>query len=608
LNKLSLSGLRYSRGITCAAIAAACASEFVSAQARVEPIVVTASRAPETVASSLRDVSVLSGDDLRASGVSDIVDVLQSVPGVEIVASGPGATPSIFIRGANSNHTLVLIDGQRLSSVFSGANALQHLAVYQIERIEIVRGAAASLYGADAVGGVIQIFTRSDAGTSARIAGGEARSLNASARAGFGDASQRFSISASHRSSTGYNAIVDPNNFSYNADRDGYRFDTFQASASSAPSASLKLDATALFANGHSQYDGSADFDDRIKSRIYSASASARYSHDPAWVSVLRIGNGMDDAEFISTFPGRFKTRHAQLTWQNNLALSTTLSLWNALEWRRESVSSTDPLPVTSRRTVSAVIGGDFTAGAFRASPSVRLDDSDQYGSRTTASLSLGYTVSPAWRLSMNGGTSFKPPTFNDLYYPGFANPLLSPEKGRSFEASVRWKQRIHQASVTAYRNNVRDLIQFQCDENFNCAPQNVASARLQGLTFSASSRWQTLNIDANLDLAKPENAATEKWLPRRARVHGALKLSGEWLGVESGVETVASGKRYDDIGNTHRLGGYAVANIYARRMITRNVTVGVRIDNAFDRDYEQARSYATAGRRAWLTLTIDRL
>jgi vitamin B12 transporter len=577
------------------------------AQSRIEPVVVTATRSSETLANTLRDVTVLDGDDLRDSGATDLAAALQRVPGVEVIVQGPGATPSIFIRGANSNHTLILIDGQRISSSFSGLTALQHVAIGQIDRVEIVRGAAASLYGADAVGGVIQIFTRNARGVSATLALGEARSIDATARAGFGDATQRFSISANHRSSGGYNAIVDPGNFGYNPDRDGYRFSSLQASANLKPSSALTFDANASIASGRTQYDASTDFDDRIKSHVRSANATATYAATSSWLSTLRIGDSKDQAEFTSSFPGNYSTQQTQASWQNNVTVSDAFSVWNVMEWRRESVSSSDLLTITSRNTTSAVIGANLVSGKFRVSPSLRLDDSDQFGSRTTAGISLGYTISPAWRISMNGGSSFKAPTFNDLYYPGFSNPLLAPEKGKSVEASLHWKGNAGGGSLTGYRNNVRDLIVFQCDADFNCSPQNVARAKLQGLTLALNSRIDRVNFDANLDLAKPENTTTGKWLPRRAHVHGALKLSGELFGFDSGVELIASGKRFDDAGNITRLGGYALANVYARRALTPNMNLGIRIDNALDRNYQQASGYATSGRRAWLTLSIDR-
>ena len=601
-------GLILSRQSLAAALAAAFLATPSFAQTRVEPVVVTASRSAESLAATLRDVTVIDGDELRKNGVTDLAGALQSVPGLEVVVQGPGATPSIFMRGANSNQTLVLIDGQRSSSSFNGSSAFQHLPVSHIERIEIVRGAAASLYGADAVGGVIHIFTRSSTGLSASAAIGEMRSADLSARAGFGDDNARAGISVSHRSSSGYNAIVNAKTFSYNPDRDGYRFDSASADFRVKASSALVFDGSAMAARGNVQYDGSAGFDDRIKSRVQSVQTNVTYSPNAEWRSALRLGSSADQSEFVSEFPGQFKTRHTQLSWQNNYSPSAQISLWNALEWRGESVTSSDAFDVTSRRTSSAVFGAAFAFDHLRASPTFRLDDSDQYGKRTTVGLALGYAMNTQWRVASNIGTSFKAPTFNDLYYPGFANPLLAPEKGRNAEVTLHWRQVESRASFTAYRNDVRDLIVFQCDANFNCAPQNVALARLQGITLAAATRSQGLNLEASLDVADPKNITTDRLLARRARVHGATKATGELLGFNAGVEIIASSKRFDDVNNKIALGGYAIVNAFARRTVAPNVNVGIRIDNAFDRAYQQSFGYASSGRRTWLTLSVDHL
>jgi vitamin B12 transporter len=578
------------------------------AQTKVEPVVVTASRTAEAVAQTLRDVTVLSGEALEQAGVSDLVTALQSVAGVEVVAPGPGATPSIFLRGGNSNQVLILLDGQRIGSTFSGLSALQHIAVSQIDRIEIVRGPAASLYGADAVSGVIQIFTKREGGLSANAMFGEARSSDVSARAGFANAGNSLSISANHRETRGYKAIVNPADFSFNPDRDGYRFTSAKVNGSLAVSPTLTLEGNLFAAHGKVQYDGGADFDDRIESDVHNASVKARYAPSKRWTSSLVIGQSVDKSEFISSFDANYKTTQSQAGWQNNFNVHRDLALWNALEWRRERVSSSDDFATTSRRTTSLAVGANANLNTLKVASSLRLDDSSQYAKRTTGNLALGYTLSTEWRVLVNAGTSFKAPTFNDLYYPGFANPNLGPEKAKNVDVALAWSREATNAKLVVYENRVRDLIQFICDANFNCAAQNVAKAKLRGATLSAGTRIASWSIEGSLDVADPIDAGSGKQLPRRAKLHGAFKASGEIFGVKSGVEWIASGDRFDNASNTRRLAGYGVVNLFARRDIMRGVSLGVRIDNALDRDYQQAFGYASGGRRAWLTMSINQL
>ena len=597
--------LAFASAIVPAGIAAAQAHQ--QSQSKLDRVVVTATRMPEDINTTMRDISVLDGTSLRAAGIVDIADALRLLPGVEFATTGPGATPSIFLRGANSNQTLLLIDGQRVSSSFSGLSALQHINVDQIERIEVLRGPAASLYGADAVGGVIQIFTRRDRGMGIRAAAGEWRSQQLSANAGLGDAANGVTVTAAQNASRGYNAIVNKADYSYNPDRDGYRFNTVQLNGNWSPSSTLKFALHAFETRGNVQYDGDAMHDDRIRSLVNSVAATADFSLTSNWTGSLRIGSSTDKSSFESAFPGDYRTRNDLLGWQNNFRVSSALNLLGAFEWRRETVKGSDALPVTARRTSSVLLGGDWAADDLRANATLRLDDSSQYGTRTTASGSVGYSLAPQWRAVLSAGTSFKAPTFNDLYYPGYANPTLRPERGQNIEFGFRWSVAESNASLTVYQNNVRDLIQFECDANFNCAPQNVAKAQLRGVTLAGGTQLGGVRVDGSFDLADPRNTTTDTQLARRAREHGAVKLSGDLFGVTTGIELLASGRRFDNASNSRALPGYAVLNLHASKQLWPGVRLGMRLENATDRDYQLAYGYATGGRRAWLTVAIDR-
>ncbi len=596
---------RRSASLLFCSLVAASASLNAAAQTRVEPVVLTASRVVEPLGGTLRDVSVIDGANLRDAGVVDLVDALRLLPGVEISSVGPGSTPSIFLRGANSNQTLVLVDGQRVGSSYSGLSGLQLINVDQIDRIEVLRGAAASLYGADAVGGVIQIFTRRDRSASLRASTGEWRSHQLSVTAGLGDSANGLNVSVAQNASRGYNAIVNPADYSYNPDRDGYRSTSVHVAGNIALTPTLAVSATAYEAQGLAQYDGDSTHDDRIKSVVRNTGVTIEYQASPAWKSTWRAGTATDESEFISNYPGAYRTQNDQLSWQNAVRINSALNLLGALEWRRESVAGTDALPVTSRRTNSALLGADWQVDAARFNTSARLDHSDQFGARSTVNASFGYRLSSSLRATFNAGNSFKAPTFNDLYYPGYANPSLKPERGQTVDAALHWSSTGSKFSATVYQNHITDLIQFMCDESYHCAPQNVSRARLQGLTLAGSTQYRGLLIDASADFGKPIDTTTDTVLPRRARAHGTLKLSGDVMGVSTGIEVVASGRRYDDSANQRALPGYAVITAYASKAIGARARIGVRIENATDRDYQLAYGYATGGRRAWLTLAV---
>ncbi|MBL8310150.1 MAG: TonB-dependent receptor [Burkholderiales bacterium] len=593
--------------LATALAAPALAQQTTPPSDRVAPVVITAARYAEAIDTSTRDISVLSGTDLRAAGITELAEALRLLPGVEIATYGPGATPSVFLRGANSNQTLILVDGQRIGSAFSGLAAVQHLDVEQIERVEVLRGPAASLYGADAVGGVIQIFTRRDRALVARAAVGDLRSQQFGVNVGLGDTANGVSITLAQHSSRGYSAIVNPADFSYNPDRDGYRFNHGRVSAAVAPAETIKLGLTAFETRGTAQYDGGAGYDDRVRSVFNGVNATAEMTLTPSWRVLLRAGSTQDQSTFDSAYPGRYRTTQDQIALQNHWQISGASSALAAVEWRRESVNATDALPVTVRHTTSAVLGGDWTQAALRLNASARLDHSDQYGNRGTVTVGAGYRLASDWRLTVNSGSSFKVPTFNDLYYPGYANPMLRPERGQNVDVALHWSRDGHRMSATAYRNDVRDLIQFVCDANYSCAPQNVTQARLTGLTLAGVTRLSGWQIDGSLDFADPRDTTADRQLPRRAKVHGALRLTGNAFGFAGGIEVLAAGQRHDDPANSRALAGYAVLSVHVSRQVWSGVRMGARVENATDREYQLAYGYATGGRRAWLTLAVER-
>jgi vitamin B12 transporter len=240
-------------------------------------------------------------------------------------------------------------------------------------------------------------------------------------------------------------------------------------------------------------------------------------------------------------------------------------------------------------------------AGEQALQANLRYDHSSQYGGETTGAIAYSYRVLPSLRLTAGYSTGFKAPSFNDLYYPYFSNPNLVPETSRNVEGGVYWNGSVAGATVearaVAYRNRIRDLIVFQCDENWTCAPQNVAQATLDGVTLGLDLRADSgATITASLDLQDPHDDATGKLLPRRARQHGAVTVGYPLGPLRLGAEVVASSLRYDDAENRIRMAGYAIVNLTAEWALAGNVTLFARGTNILDRNYELAAGYATGG------------
>ncbi len=500
----------------CSAVGAQTAPSSTSATAKatpLDPVAVTASRNPQPIAELLADLTVISSEELLRSGAQSLAEVLQRQPGVEItVNGGPGSTSGAFLRGANRGQTLVLIDGLRVGSSSVGATSLEAIPLDQIERIEILRGPASSLYGADAIGGVIQVFTKQAEGSAfvPSVGAGygtyDTRNGSAGLRGALGPL--RFSVQAGGTRSAGYNAIVNPENFSYNDDRDGYAAQNVGLNAVLPWAAGQEL-AVQYFQNRlNNQYDGGPGFDDRTITTLEAWSVASRNRLHERWLSTLTAGEGSDDSLSQTGFGDYpFKTTQRQYTWQNDFTLPAG-ALSVILERRDEHLDTDAGFAVTDRTTNSATGVYQFRYDAFAVQANLRHDHSSQYGGKTTGGLALGYTFSPAWRVTAGYSTGFKAPSFNDLYYPFFSNPDLQPETSRNTEAAVYWTAARGgvrwEARAVGYHNQVDELIVFQCDADFNCVPRNVARATLEGVTLGLDVAWGDTRVKASLDLQDP--------------------------------------------------------------------------------------------------------
>ena len=572
--------------------------------ARLDPVSVIATRGLQPAADLLADVTVVGRDEIARAGVQSLTELLQRQPGVEIVQNGgPGSVSGVLLRGANRGQTLVLIDGVRIASSSAGATSLEAIPLDAIDRIEILRGPASSLYGADAIGGVIQVFTRRGTGefsANASVGYGTYATWNATGGVSGSAGPLRLSVHAGAKGSAGFNAIVLPSNFSFNDDRDGYANQDVSAYAGLPWADGQELTAQYFRSRLNAQFDGGPGFDDRTVTTVEAWQVASRNRLAPFWVSQLSAGDGIDDSvtqTAYGEFP--FKTTQRQYVWQNELTLPFGM-LTAGFERREERVATDAGFAVTARNT-DAVFGiYQLRDGPHALQANLRRDDSSQYGGKTTGALAYGYRVAPWLRITAGGSTGFKAPSFNDLYYPGFSNSSLAPETSRNAEIGAYFygsgSAGTWEARAIAYRNRVSQLIVLQCDAAFNCVPQNVARALLEGVTLGLDARFGATTVAASLDLQRPEDELTGLLLPRRARQHGALTLGHSVGPVRLGAEVVAASYRYDTAANTRRIAGYGILNLTAEWDVAKGWTAFARADNVFDRDYQLAADFSTGG------------
>jgi vitamin B12 transporter len=411
---------------------------------RLPSIVVTATRSPERIEDLVADVDVIE-DDLGRRGLS-LQEVLRTAGGLQLTSyGGPAATGNVLIRGANAGHTLTLIEGFRVSSALLGQTTFETLPLAHTGRIEILRGPASGLYGADALGGVVQLFAPSAAPglqVTGEASSGQQDSRQLQAGLAGGSSALSGGILLSRDSSDGFNATT-PANFAYNPDRDGYQREGVSAYADVRPGSATHLRGILLQNRLDSDYDDGAFAGAHVRARTELVGLRGTHEIDPLTQLAFRVGQSEDRSDNFSSFPGRFTSRQLQYGISGTREVIPGIRLQLLLERLEERVQSTSYDDGSTIRRTTNSIGLVLLAdqGPHLLQGSLRLDDSDGYGEQTNYSLSYGYRLGAGMRIGASYATGFHAPGFNDLYFPNYGRTVIRPERSRSAEAGFYWNQ-----------------------------------------------------------------------------------------------------------------------------------------------------------------------
>jgi vitamin B12 transporter len=577
-----------------------------------QQVTVTATRTPTRLADVVADITVISREELQRSEARSLPELLAQQAGLQFASSGGlGKNASVFIRGLEARHTLLLVDGVRIGSATVGTPSLDNLPLESIERIEIVRGPMSSLYGNGAFGGVVQVFTRQAApglGANAKLAGGSGRYGQAAAGVGFGSGTFDAAVQLQHTDTRGFSASNAAVPFgSFNPDRDGFRQTGGSLRLGWQPLADWRFELVSLQSRGVTQLDDGPGADARAGLENRFGVVSARGKVLPGWTTRVSVSDATDVYDTLASASafaslGKTQTHNRQIGWENTLAtpLGSLLAL---AERSTEVVSRPGAAYVLSERRIDAMaLGLSGTADAHVWQASLRRDRNSQFGGITTGALAYGYALAPAWRLGASYGTSQTLPSFNQLYFPNFGNPSLLPEEGKHSEVNLRWAAGEDSLRAAVYDYRYRGFI------SSGPQPVNLPKVKINGITLAYAGRWQALDLSASLDHTDPRNdtqgsATLGKQLGRRAK--DALRLGADQqLGAwRLGATLAAFSHRFDDAANTARLGGYATLDLRAEWALSRELTLAARLNNLGGKVYETVLGYNQPGREGFVTL-----
>jgi vitamin B12 transporter len=556
-------------GVVCPLIFAA---PLAVAQAPPQPpetVVVTGSREPQSAQRLAADVVLINSETISLSTADSLADLLRREAGVQLSRSGgPGQSTGVLLRGASSQQTLLLVDGVRVGSATLGSSAFEALGLAQIDRIEVLRGPGASLYGADAVGGVVQVFTKAGTGPlqvqgRAAVGGLGGREISAGVRGATG--AFDYAASLATERSAGVSALRPGDQFgNFNPDRDGHRLDTAHLHVGLKPAVGQHIGLTLLRTRLNSQYDGSeflapnydqdnsADFRTRLRTDVLALDWRGELA--AGWVGSAKLSRSVDDAKNGGTEVDSFRTTREQLSAQLAWLTQGLGQLVAALESKNERATSSSYLNPAQRRTQAVVAEWTGTLGDWSWQLDTRRDDSSDYGAVTSGRAGGSLALAAGWRVRVLGGSTFRAPSFNDLLFPGYGVATLRPERGRSAEVGLHWRGDGGQASATVFNNQVRDLIGYESTRSrcppdpsydFGCAA-NINRARLRGATMAGAHRLGDWAFSGQWDVLQARDEQSGARLARRAAHQATLGVDWQAADWALGVSVLRVGARPD--------------------------------------------------------------
>ena len=619
--------LRRPRALAVSVFALIFTSGAPSIAQQIPQVVVTATRSEQAITDTLASTTVLTREDIRDTQSVDLPSLLRGAAGIEITQNGGfGNAASVFMRGGNSNHTLILLDGMRINSSTLGTTALERLTLDQIERVEIVRGNVSALYGSEAIGGVIQLFTRQGTGAPAlggSLTFGSRNTLSGNLDYGGKIGNTRFYIGVAGLHTSNFSSI-DPNTNAttrakVNPDDDGFRNTTINAGASHMINPRNEVGVRWYEARGLINFDSSSAAAANLNTNVHqtrnTTSSFSAYTKNRIldnWLSTLTFSKSTDSSDQTLNYKwdGHIRTDQRHFVWQNEITLAPTHKLLlgaENLSQRAESESTTSRF--YPARQVGTVLGGySGSVERIEFQLNLRSDRYSDFGKANTYFAAAGYNVSSKWKLIVQQSTAFNAPTFNQLYFPGFGSPGLQSERAKSRDFGAQWASGPHLLRITRFRTDYSNLIVGATVAPFLAI--NVAKARVNGWETNYTGQWQGFDLRANVTLQDPVSIPADPvlgpQLRRRAQAFGNVgvyRTFGQW---RFGADLYSTDKRLDteiNAGTKVGLASYNLLTLTARYNVTKELYIAAKLDNASDAKYQFAHGFNAPPRGFFVTV-----
>ncbi|HCH75822.1 MAG TPA: TonB-dependent receptor, partial [Pseudomonas sp.] len=577
--------------------------QVFAAEQELPSMLITSARQAEPRAQATAANTVFTRADIERLQARSVPELLRRVPGVQV--SSPGGVASLSLRGTGTAQTLVLVDGQRIASATSGFARLDYLAIDNIERVEVIRGPRSSLYGADAIGGVIQIFTRggkTGINPEVRLAAGSDQTFQRSLSLAAGTEQTRVHLGASLDERDGFDITRD--NRGADQDNDGQRNKALHLKLDHQFDANWKAGLSLNDQRGKNEYDDANDFEPGTPQDEFRVSSYSGYLDGQLtdmWNSRLELGRSFDRNHAVGAGSAwnntLLETTRHSAAWINRLQLSERHQLSVGGDWYEDQLDSATIFQEDSRDNSAFFAQHSFQGERFGTELGLRHDDNQQFGSHNSWNAAVSLPVSESQRWILSYGEGFRAPTFSDLYGPPLwgPNPDLKPETSKTYE--LQWRAEFDETQLEAalYRTDVEDMIAW--GEN---RMGNVSQARING--FEASAARELLGWQASLGVSiiDPRDRDSGHTLARRAKRTLSIDLDRTFGTLSAGAGWHVSSARYDTIANTRELSGYGVFDLRAGWQSHPELRWEAKVNNLFDRDYALATYNRPDGTNWW--------